>query len=267
MNMIVVDDELGALHSTERAIRKACPQSGLTAFTSPAEAMVYAKEHVVTVAFLDIEMGEMKGLNLALEMKRINPKTNIVFVTGYSDYVGNAMNMHASGYVLKPATPEKIQEEIDNLRFPLKQEKTSVYVRCFGDFEVLTPEGPLAFPRAKTKELMAYLIDRRGASVSNQEIIGILWEDDLVTDSRKSQLRSRIAELREVLKQAGAENWLVKKRDAVALRTENIACDYYEFLQGKTAALNSYAGEYMSQYSWAEFTNGWLYRRRSEEND
>jgi two-component SAPR family response regulator len=267
MNIIAVDDEIGALHSTERAIRQACPDSELTIFRSPKEAIAFAKCCQVSVAFLDIEMGEMKGLNLALEIKRINPKANIIFVTAYADYAGNAMHMHASGYVMKPATPEKIREEIDNLRFPAIQKRQALYVRCFGTFDVLTKDGPLEFPRVKTKELLAYLIDRRGASVTNHEIIGVLWEDDAATDSRKSQLRSRIAELRETLKQAGAEDWVVKKRDSIAVKCEVISCDYYDLLDGNMAALNSYMGEYMSQYSWAEETNGWLYGRKSLEED
>ena len=58
-------------------------------------------------------------------------------------------------------------------------------VRCFGYFDVFYGDDPLIFSRAKTKELLAYLVDREGAACTGGEIELALWEDaDAVKDTR-----------------------------------------------------------------------------------
>jgi hypothetical protein len=53
-------------------------------------------------------------------------------------------------------------------------------------------------------------------------------------------------------------HWIIKKHGALAIVPNQIPCDYYDFLNGNVSALNTYTGEYMAQYSWAEFTTGWI---------
>ena len=50
------------------------------------------------------------------------------------------------------------------------------------------------------------------------------------------------------------------------MNTDNVECDYYKYLNGEPNALNSYSGEYMMQYSWAEMTNGFLYSSMMKNN-
>lgn len=71
-------------------------------------------------------MREINGIHLAKALKDIFPKTNIVFVTGYSEYMCQAFSIHASGYIMKPVTPEKIKKELNNLRYPIKKEKSKL---------------------------------------------------------------------------------------------------------------------------------------------
>jgi two-component SAPR family response regulator len=228
------------------------------------------------VAFLDIAMQEMNGLDLAMALKRSNSQINIIFVSAFGEYMHNALKMHVSGYILKPARPAQISDELENLRFPpasasRRAPETAsgtrlelakgLYVKCFGSFGFFDQGVPVKFPRTKTMEIFAYLIDRRGANASIGEILSNLWDDDDVTESRKSQLRTRIAELRATLDAHGAGEWIVKNRGFIAVRPDLIRCDYYSFLDGDQTAQNRYTGEYMTQYSWAELTNGWLYEK------
>ena len=60
--IIAVDSKRSALKSTEKAIKKAVPNCILSCFGTPEEAILYAREHQVNVAFLDIQMGGMNGL-------------------------------------------------------------------------------------------------------------------------------------------------------------------------------------------------------------
>jgi two-component SAPR family response regulator len=276
MTIIAVDDEQAALNSIERAVRAACPDAQLELFNLPRAALNFAANTHVDVAFLDIEMHEMTGLRLALELKRKNVNTNIVFVTGYTDYMGNSLSMRVSGYIMKPATVEAVRDELENLRFPpplpalatpvTETEEIGVHtvsrvrVRCFGSFAVFVDGMPYDFTRTKVKEILAYLIDRRGAFASLNELIAVVWEDEPCNASRKSQMRTLVAELQQNLKDLGAGHWIVKKRGAIAIIPKNVNCDYYDFLRGDMTALNVYTGEYMAQYSWAEFTTSWIER-------
>ena len=67
-----------------------------------------------------IELGGKDGLALALELTKLNPRINIIFLTAYPSYMRSALIDHCSGYIIKPLTPEKIHHEIDHLRFPVR---------------------------------------------------------------------------------------------------------------------------------------------------
>ena len=99
-----------------------------------------------------------------------------VFVTGYSHYALDAMELHPSGYVMKPATKEKVELKLENLRYPIINESDKrVKVQTFGNFEVFVDGVPLKFVSARSKELFAYLIDRRGTSATPVEVAALYY--------------------------------------------------------------------------------------------
>ena len=75
-------------------------------------------------------------LEVAKRLKDINPKMNIIFVTGFSEYKGDAMDMKASGYIMKPVTKEDVERELNDLRYPsmLPKKDALLKVQCFGNF-------------------------------------------------------------------------------------------------------------------------------------
>ena len=107
---------------------------------------------------------------------------------------------------------------------------------------------------SKSKELLAYLVDRNGATCTNGEMQAVLWEDKPDTASLQSHLRNLIFDLSHTLEDAGVTGLLIRGRSTLALDSSKVDCDYYNFLRGSRSATNSYRGEYMTQYSWAEVT-------------
>lgn len=256
MNLIAVDDEKLALELSEKAIREALPESTLACFDMPSKALGYAKENKVDVAFLDIEMGGINGLELAKNLKDIYGKTNIVFITGYSQYALDSYSVKASEYLLKPVEKESILKAMENLRNPVNPKMNSkVFIQTFGNFELFIDGEPVVFTLAKTKELLAYLVDRRGAMCSNNEIMAVIWEDKEDTPSLKSNFRNLVSDLKNTLKSKGVPDILVKKRGFLGIAPGEFSCDAYDFMNSAPYAVNSYTGEYMMQYSWAEFSN------------
>ncbi len=264
MNSIIVDDEIRILRHTESIIRDVFPGHRIRCFDNPDDALIYAAENRIDIAFLDIEMGGMNGLELAKRLKDIHAKTNIIFATVHSEYALNAYDLQASDYLLKPVNKDMILKAIDTLRFPPKpavQEEPAanvLTVQCFGNFDVFNGGRPLHFPRSKSKELLAYLIHKRGTSCTIKEIAAILFEIKEDSTALQKQIQVIITDMMKVLKKEGAEELIVKSYNNIAVNPIKVNCDYYRFLQGETKAVNTYMGEYMANYSWAEFTLNYL---------
>ena len=105
----------------------------------------------------------------------------------------------------------------------------------------------------------AYLIDRRGAGCTVGELCAVLWEDRQADKRMKSQCRVVMGALRKDLAAHGIDDILVKSWNTWGIDVSKISCDYYDFLKKDSVAVNSFRGEYMTQYSWAEMTTGSLF--------
>ena len=257
MNIIAVDDEPLVLNDLLRSLRVVRPVCEPHAFATSREALDHARQNRVDLAFLDIEMPGINGLSLAKQLKEIDPDTHIVFVTSYERYAIEAFALHATGYLLKPVRQESLARELDFVQARLPALANGrIEVRTFGGFEVIVDGGPLVFGRSKSKELLAYLVDKRGASATTREACATLWEDGEYTASRKSYYQTVVADLRATLAAAGASAMLVKSRNSLAIDPGAFSCDSYRFLEGDAAAVNSYRGDYLPSYSWAEFSVG-----------
>lgn len=252
MNILALDDEEIALEGLVSSVKKAETSAVVYSFRRPKEALEFCRRTPCEVALLDIQMGNVSGVQLAKELKLINPHTNIIFTTGYSDYMRDAFALHASGYVMKPITPAKVQKELDNLRYPVKPAgKNRVRFQTFGNFEMFIDNQIVKFRYDLTKEMMAYLVDRNGVICDNHEIMAVLWGDKCAP----SYFRSLVKDLKDILREAGCEDIIDQQRGKIGIVREKVDCDYYDWLDGKPYAVNLYHGEYMAQYGWSEMTN------------
>lgn len=251
MNVVVVDDERIVLTAETSAIKRALPQATVYSFQNSKEAASFVEENRVDIAFLDINIKGVTGLELAKKMQTCNPKINIIFCTGYSEYSLDAHDIFCSAYLMKPITDEKIKKALDNLRYPLSEKIDGFYVQCFGNFEIYKDGAPIKFKHKKTKELFGYLIDRCGATVSTKEMMTAIYEDE----DRESYVRNLRADLNNTFEQLALNDVLVHSGGDVGVNKNRIECDYYDYLDGHNEL---YHGEYMSQYSFAERTLGWL---------
>ena len=260
MIAICVDDEKLPLQALERAINKSPDITETKAFTDEIDAIEWAGKHPVDIAFLDIELHVMDGIALAKELKALQPQVSIVFCTSYEQYALQAIKLHMDvGYLIKPFRDSQIQEEIDHAK-ERRSGAPKLTAVCFGNFEVYVGGKPVKFRRTKTKELLAYLVSRRGAEVSAGELCAVLWEEAEDDEKKRDYLYHLIADLKNSLNQVGVGDAFITKSAGYAVDTECIDCDYYSFLEGDPKAKRNYAGEYMHQYSWGETTNAWIGR-------
>ena len=258
MKILAVDDEIIALEGLVKSIKEADTTAQVFAFRFADEAIKFMETNICDVAFLDIEMYGINGVSLANMLLQINPNINIIFSTGYGNYRDVAFDMHASGYIVKPITPEKVKKELVNLRKPVK-EVDKLLINVFGNFEVYFNGKPLKFKYTKSKELLAYLVDRRGALCTVSELMSILFEDDEGHDTYFKSIRK---DLIETLTQVGCVEAINVQHGKLGINKENVYCSYFDLLDGKVKLNDVYHGEYMTQYSFGEYTNANLHNKK-----
>ncbi|MBQ9324792.1 MAG: helix-turn-helix domain-containing protein [Clostridia bacterium] len=117
-HVIMVDDRKIILSGGLPILQKAMPYAIIEGFTRPSEAIEYANSHRVSLAFLDIELGNSSGLDLCRKLLEIYPRTNVVYLTSFVRYSFDAWSTGASGFMLKPISEEGVQAQLKSLRYP-----------------------------------------------------------------------------------------------------------------------------------------------------
>ena len=274
MTVVAVDDEEISLMCLEAVLDSMDDVDKVLTFSNAEDTIDYFKTGKADAAFLDIQLylsgGTLNGLMLAAKIKELCPDCHVVFVTSCPEYAVDAFKLHVSGYIVKPVTREAARKELDYIIMEKraasnsrgfieeKEEESKVRVQCFGNFEVFWKNKPVVFQLSKAKELFAYLVHRKGASVSMAELAAVLFEDKEDGLSVQSQIRNLVASMRKTFYSLGCPDLFNKSRGYISIKTDLINCDYYSFMNGDSDAINEYSGEYMAQYSWAEFTVGYL---------
>ena len=265
MNIICVDDEKLILEDTVSMIKEIEGVKTVKGYSKCKSALSHIKKYKTDVAVIDINMPDMDGISFAKTIKKISPDTAIIFLTGYSEYAVDAFQIHAEGYLLKPVSKERLEEELkyavsNGFYHRFEKSDSRIRVITFGNFDIFADGKKVNFKRSKSKELLAYLIDRRGNSVTRAEGFAILWEDGVYDRSMQKQLDVIIRSLRDTLREYDIDDMLILQKGTIRIVPELIDCDMYRLLDGDICAIDSYRGEYMSQYSWASALEGYMTR-------
>ena len=256
MRVMIVDDERMATEelydicTSHRLIDEA------VTFDNPADALVYiAQNSNIDIAFLDIEMPVMTGLELARRINTINNDTKIVFVTGFKEYAYDAYKVNAVGYILKPYDDDAVYNEIEKAeRTSSVVSKKEVTVKTFGYFDIFVNNKPVYFSSAKAKEFMAFLVDRQGGAVSTEQAVSALWPDREYDETVQSLFRKMLKSLRSSLSDAGISDIFIDVRNQRSIDTSKFSCDYYKFMENPKENIDSFHGEYMEGYAFAKPT-------------
>lgn len=259
MRVIAVDDEKLVLED----IRDICENiefvESVELFSNPADAIEYTENNRVDVAFLDIEMPIMSGLELARKLNSINSAVKIIFVTGFKNYAYEAFGVNAVGYVLKPFSDDMILQQLEKLkRDDISDCEKTVFIKTFGYFDLFVNGKSVAFSSTKAKELLALLVDRRGGSVSTENAVSLLWPGREYNEAVQSLFRKVLRNLRNVLSQEGISEILVDARNQRSVDMSKFDCDLYRLIKSDSEALTQYTGEYMNGYAWAEPTKEYI---------
>ncbi|MCD7818691.1 MAG: response regulator [Lachnospiraceae bacterium] len=266
MRIIVVDNEDYQLETMAEYLKDAFPSAKVWTFQKPIQALESLKENGgADLALLETSLeGNMNGIELAIQCRRVCPKIRILFCTSHREYALDAFKIHANGYLCKPVTEEDLKSEIEylfgkNQKQGEEQEnpqgtkkKQKPYIRTFGNFEVFADGKPVVIRRSKSKEILALLTNQKGVWMTNKELSTKLWDSYILEVDSSKYISTLIKELIMDLEEAGIPQIIERRWGRVRLCVEEVECDYYDYLSGTVSMRNSYAGEYMAQYSWGK---------------
>lgn len=89
----------------------------------------YEDDKNYDILLIDIEMGDMNGVEMAKKIRAQNRDVQIVFVTGYNDYIADGYDVEALHYILKPVHGEKLAEVLDRAVEKIKKHEESLFFR------------------------------------------------------------------------------------------------------------------------------------------
>ena len=118
MKIIILDNHKLIIAEIKRQVLSVLPKAECICFTKQREAIEYVRKNHVDAALLDIDMPGLNGIEVAELMCRINPRLNIIFVTGYPEYALQAFSVPVSDFIVKPVSEDALKATFQKLRFP-----------------------------------------------------------------------------------------------------------------------------------------------------
>lgn len=256
MNIICVDDEKLVLEDLNDTLSEFPQIKSIHTFQNPASALSFASKNTIDIAFLDIEMPIMSGLELAEKLNKINPDIKLIFVTGFKEYAYEAFGVNAVSYLLKPFTDEMIKNAIERFLSD-KNPSIKIFARTFGSFDLFINNECVYFPSAKAKELLALLIDKQGGFITTKDAIRILWPNRDLDDTSSALFRKVIKSLRDTLIQYNAIDILNENRNQKSVDNNKFSSDFSDLINGKQSP-STYIDTYLKDYQWAENTRKYI---------
>jgi two-component SAPR family response regulator len=236
-------------------------QADVQKFNDGADAIVWLTESAADVVLIDMGKNPSESLDLGKRVKELYPDISVIFLADSDKFAYEALKLHASGYLLKPCSKEDLYKEFDHVILTKQKNAAGkVLVQTFGEFNVFVDGKVVNFSRSKSKELLAFLIDRQGGNMARGFIFSALWEDRAYDRSMQKQLDVIIRSLRQTLLEYGISDIVELSKGQMRACPERFSCDLYQLFAGKKNAIDSYRGEYMSAYSWASTTEAYIDR-------
>lgn len=259
MTILLVADDARTLEATGALLCELRPEAEVLTFSDSLDALAAARAKRVDVALLAASMPELDGLDLGQYLKELHPEINLVFLDPGDEQALDALSLHASGCLLLPVSRFALSAELEDLRYPVRLgAPRRVFAQTFGAFELFVDGEPVAFKYTRTKEMVALMVNNRGAQTTNGEIIAALWEDEGDPEKKASYLRNLRQDLQNTFTHLKLNDIILKQRGSMAIAADRIDCDLYDWLKNRDKSRYRYMGEYMNQYSWAEYVHAEL---------
>ncbi|MCK9443399.1 MAG: response regulator [Tissierellaceae bacterium] len=220
MRAVLVDDEPIATELLKRKLWQFKDIQVVGSYTNPVTSLKEIVNAKPDVIFLDIEMGEINGLEFAEILMDKMDTVDIVFVTAYSQYAVDAFELNAIDYLLKPIQDKRLEKTLSRLIESNKSKKKTgekLKVNSFGSLQVQDLSGgQLVWRTQKSKELFAYLWHNKSRIVPKAVIMETIFpQRDM--EKATTLLHTTIYQLRKNLEKAGYPKCVLYLNDGYQL--------------------------------------------------
>lgn len=255
MNIIYVDDEALALQNFILLMQATLPQQRVYTFVKGEQALEFAHNEKVDIAFLDINM-HPSGIEMGKALKKLNPDIKLVFITAYNNYAFEAYQLEVVDYLLKPYDKAQLRKTIIKLGVIDEEDKgKKIYFRTMPNLGIFINDERVLIRGRRIREVLAYLVSVEGRDVSNRELLNNLWPNEDINESSLVLVRMTMKHLREKLKELGIDDILIMEYGVYCLDTRKFSSDLQELRQGNQDIIQAYDGRFLEEYSWAEEAN------------
>ena len=238
MKAIIVDDEKLALDFLESQIKKVSNIAILGKFQyfDIEENLSLIRE--ANIVFLDIEMPEINGLELAEKILEVNQDLTVIFVTAFTEYAVEAFEINALDYIVKPVNQDRLKKTLERIESSLANQpqktfsdESALHLKVCKElsFELGDKNSEvIQWRTSKAKEAFLYLLLHYGKTVRKSELIDLLWED-FELDKAYSQLYTTIYHIRNTLKHFRNHFSIESVPDGYILKVSNLLIDTVEW--------------------------------------
>lgn len=278
MNVMIVDDERLALDYLELQLSKFKEIHIIDTFENPQDFLQHLNEEKIDVVFLDVLMPELSGIEVAKEVMRRSPHTQIVFTSAYESYAIQAFELNVVDYLLKPIQHHRLLESIERCKQrltnlnPTTSTHPKLMVCAFHSlsFKKLNHSNePLhvKWRTAKVRGVFSFLLHSHGKYISKDSLVDLFWPT-VSLEKAFSQLYSAIYQIRKSLTEYQIPITITNIDNGYILELNHIIYDVHVFeqhmhklpelaedtLNTHLELIELYSGDffYKEDYTWAE---------------
>lgn len=281
LKVIIVDDEHLALKKMEKLLMEQVVNNFqmdlVGVFNDPYSALEAARRESIDLAFLDIEMPEINGFELAERLMQMNPDLHIIFVTAYQEYAVKAFEMNALDYLLKPVHHSRLTKTLQRVAQYVALSAASsgstkqAMLCCLQRLQYIDANESVqsfTWRTLKAQELLAYMVHHHDNTLSKELLIELLWPD-YDTERATAQLYTAVYQIRKIIKATGLDLELKHKDEGYRLVLGNLQLDVQkwedsvrqapavtsESLHQHLSIMRMYMGDYLEEhrYFWAGY--------------
>ncbi|GAB2541326.1 response regulator [Gracilibacillus alcaliphilus] len=210
LELCIIDDEPLVLKYLDFLLHKIDGVQVRGKYSDPKDLINHARHQHINVAFMDIQLPGMTGIDLAEQLLNIQPSLHIVFVTGYNEYAVKAFELNALDYIMKPVKEERLRAAINRIKERSntpsvhKASSADYSIKNLGALHIYRDGHPIEvkWRTLKIKELFAYLVQHHERSIPKSELTNLLWQN-LSWEKGHSQLYSAVYQIRKMVEYIG----------------------------------------------------------------
>ncbi len=277
MNAVLIDDEKMVLNYLEELLQDYETINVIGTFTNPHAGKDFIETEAVDIVFLDINMPEYNGMEIAKDIRKTNPDLMIIFVTAHDEYAVDSFEVQATDYVVKPILKERIDKTIARIQTKMADlhKEPALIINLFNNiqFNFLNKQPvSIQFNMAKVQQLFLYLLHYQSRLVRKEELIDMLWPN---LEERKafSQLYNAIYMIRKEIAPYEENISITTYSDSYKVELNHTVTDVREFeasipllpplteqsITSYEELLVLYKGNYLEGYDY-EWADGERYR-------